>query len=319
MALTLEQIRLVRHVATEGTVTAAARTLHLTQSAVSHQLSKLERQLRTPVFTRTGRAMVPTAAGLRILESADGVLDSVRTLEEDLGRIARGEAGRIRLTAICYTCYHWLPEVLPGFRERHGDVEIFLAFQHASRAFEALEEGEVDLVLSYLPVPEGRPFDALPLFVDEQVLVVPPGHPLAGKAWVDAEDFGDQTLLVHYDRPADSLFVQAVLAPAGIRPARVVEARLTEAILALVASGAGVAVVTRWTAAREIAARRLVAVRVTQFGLRREWSAVRLASGRPPAYLDHFRATLARGPDRLFDEPGWAEARREAGITLTVR
>lgn len=314
MSLTLRQIRLVQHVAREGTMTAAARTLHLTQSALSHQLSKLERQLRVPVFLRTSRAMVPTAAGLRILECAVGILDSVQALDEDLSRIARGESGRIRLTAVCYTCYHWLPEVLPTFRERHPGVEVTLAPEHASRAFAALDAGEVDLVLSYVPVPEGSGYDAVPLFVDEQVLVVPPGHPLAERPWVVAGDFEDQTLFVHRDKPEDSLFFQSVLTPAGVSPAHVIEARLTEAILALVASGSGVAVVTRWTAAPEIAAGRLVPVRITQFGLRREWHAVRLWMERPPAYLDDFRRLVARGPDRLFDNPARAGSRKDAGI-----
>src|SRR5688500_7745734 len=126
MAISPAQIRLVQHIAREGTLTGAARTLRLTQSALSHQLTKLERQLRTPLFVRTGKKMIPTEAGRVILERGQAILDATSALDEELGGIARGRRGTIRITASCYTCYHWLPEVLPQFREARPDVDVAL-------------------------------------------------------------------------------------------------------------------------------------------------------------------------------------------------
>lgn len=319
MALSIRQLRLVQHVAREGTLTAAARTLHLTQSALSHQLAKLEGQLKTPVFHRTGKQMVPTQVGLRIVEGAERVLEEMGKLEGDVDRIARGREGRIRLTASCYTCYHWLPEVLPEFHARHAGVEIALVTEAAPRALGALLDGEVDLVLSYDPVEADPSFEWSPLFSDEQVLVVAPDHPLAPRPWVEAADFEGEHLLVHSDRPGESLLYQAVLDPAGVKPARVSEIRLTEAILGLVAAGSGVAVLTRWTAAPEIHAGRVVAIRLGRSGLHREWKAVTLRMAEPPGYLNDFRSLLARGPDRLFDDPARRAERTDAGIVPSGR
>src|SRR5688572_25792992 len=113
MSLSLRHLRLVQEVAAAGTLTAAAKRLYLTQSALSHQLADLERQAGAPVFTRVGKRMVLTQAGQRILEVAGNTLQQVTELEQDLRRMAAGTRGQIRLTTQCYTSYHWLPLVLP--------------------------------------------------------------------------------------------------------------------------------------------------------------------------------------------------------------
>jgi LysR family transcriptional regulator for metE and metH len=316
MPLSPSQIRLVECVSREGTLSRAARALSLTQSALSHQLAKLERQIRTPVFVRTGKRMIPTAAGRLILERGKAILEATRALEEELGGIARGSRGTIRLTASCFTCYHWLPEVLPQFREVHPDIEVRLVPERSVGALDALDEGAVDLVLTYDALDhDDERLDALPLFEDEQVLVVAPGHRLADRPFVQAEDLAGEHLFLHYGPPETSLFMRTVMIPAGVQPARISEVRLTEGILGLVAAGVGVAVVTRWTAAPELASGRVVALRIGKFGVRREWKAVRL-SGDAPAHLDEFRALLRLGPSRLFQEPERERERREAGIIL---
>jgi LysR family transcriptional regulator for metE and metH len=260
--------------------------------------------------------MVPTAAGARILESAEEILSSIRVLDEDLKGIALGRRGTLRLTASCYTCYHWLPEVLPAFRAEYPDVHVALLPERATRALSALVAGDVDVVLTYEEMATDTHLDALPLFADEQVLVVAPGHRLAGRSFVEAEDVAEEHLMLHFGSYEQSLFTRSVLMPKGVRPARVSELRFTEGILGLVAAGAGVAVVTRWTAAPEIASGRVVALRLGELGLYREWKAVRLRSDDAPEYVDAFRALLRWGPARLFDQPERIVERREAGIVL---
>jgi LysR family transcriptional regulator, regulator for metE and metH len=318
MPLSPNQIRLVHHVAREGTLSGAAQALCLTQSALSHQLAKLERQIRTAVFIRTGKRMVPTSAGRLILERGQSILEAMLDLDGELAAIARGHRGTIRLTASCFTCYHWLPEVLPQFRQSWPDVEIRLVPEHSGRALDALDEGALDLVLTYEPLGEDPRLDALPIFEDEQVLVVAPDHRLAANAFVEAEDLADEHLFLHYGPPETSLFIRTVMMPAGVRPGRISEVRLTEAILGLVAAGVGAAVVTRWTAAPEIASGRVVALRIGRSGLIREWKAVRLSGEDSPAYLDEFRGLLRLGPARLFERPERERERSEAGITLTT-
>ena len=300
MDLELRHLRLVQRVAEEGTLTAAAKRLYLTQSALSQQLAELERRVGTAVFHRVGRRMVPTLAGARVLEAAELCLPRLRELEADLSRIAREVTGLLRITTECYTSYRWLPEVLPLFREAHPAVEVILQPDAAARHVDALLDGTVELALAYTAVDDPR-IRGEPLWEDDLVLITAPDHPLAAHPYVTAEHFADQHLLVYRDDPEDSLFYQAVLRPAGVAPRRVSEIRLTEGIVAMVAAGVGVAVLTRWTVAADLRAGRVRATRVTEEGLKRRWNALFLEQERPPGYLLAFIEQLRTGPIRLFE------------------
>lgn len=313
MHITLKHLRMVKAVAEDGTLTAAAKRLYLTQSALSHRLAELERQLGLPVFHRMGRTMVATPAGERLLEAAHSVLQKLGELEEDLRGMAAGIKGVIRLTTECYTGYHWLPTVLPEFRASHPGVEVRIVPEAASHVEESLLRGEIDVALVH-DAHEGEALVKDPLFEDDQVLLVAPDHPLANRPWVAAKDLADEHLLLYMNRPAESMLFQRVLIPAGVTPRRVSEVRLTEAIVSLVAAGVGVAVMTRWSAAPELRAGRVRGVRVTEFGMRRQWSALRLRDAPNPAWMQDFLQLLRRGPDRLFDDASRSNERAVSGI-----
>jgi LysR family transcriptional regulator, regulator for metE and metH len=313
MHITLKHLRMVQAVAEDGTLTAAGKRLYLTQSALSHRLAELERQLGVPVFHRMGKTMVPTPAGDRLLEAAGSVLGRLAELETDLRGMAAGVKGVIRLTTECFTGYHWLPAVLPEFRAAHPGIEVRIVPEAAAHVEESLFRGEIDVALVYDPhEDEALVKDAL--FEDDQVLLVAPDHPLAERPYVVAKDLADEHLLLYLNRPSDSMLFQRVLIPAGVTPRRVSEVRLTEAIVSLVAAGVGVSVMTRWSAAPELRSGRVRGVRVTEFGMRREWSALRLKDAASPQWMEDFLNLLRRGPDRLFDEEARTKDRSVAGI-----
>jgi LysR family transcriptional regulator for metE and metH len=312
--ISLKQLQTVRAVAEEGSLTRAARRLYVTQPALSHQLSLLERQLGVAVFHRVGKRLVPAPAGVRLLRAAEAVLAQIGELERDLRLYVQGGAGRLRVTTQCYTSYHWLPEILPEFQRRHGGIEFRIVPEAALRAEEAVVSGEVDVALVY-DVTDREHLLLIPLFDDEQVLIVPPGHELATQAFVRAEDFARLDLLMYYNRPAESLLFNRVLVPSGVTPASITEVRLTEAIVALVAAGAGVSVLTRWSVAPQLREGRIVAVPVTEAGLKRRWHAAVLRQAELSAYIRDFIALLQRGPDRLFDGRAGHRDRAFAGIT----
>src|SRR5262245_540013 len=95
MDLEIRHLRLVAAIADAGTMTAAADRLHLTQSALSHQLRDIEGRVGAPFFVRMGRRMVLTAAGRRVLETARRVLVDVQRAEDDLRRLAGHADGSI--------------------------------------------------------------------------------------------------------------------------------------------------------------------------------------------------------------------------------
>src|SRR5687767_5401966 len=116
MELEVRHLRLVAAVAEHQSLTKAGDGLHLTQSALSHQLRDIEERLGARLFHRLNRRMVPTPAGERLLESAAAILGELQAAEL---AIRSGMAQRpvlLRLSTECYTGYHWLPSVLKPFR-----------------------------------------------------------------------------------------------------------------------------------------------------------------------------------------------------------
>ncbi len=137
-----------------------------------------------------------------------------------------------------------------------------------------------------------------PLLRDEMVVLVPPGHRWASKAYVTAEDFAGEDLIVYPPREESSVLLQ-FLNPAGVAPRRVREVSLTEAVVSLVKAGMGVAVLTRWAVAPQLASGELKAVRLTRQGFYREWSVAQLKNNAAPEYVEEFIRVLAGNPIHL--------------------
>src|SRR5579864_4478444 len=101
--LEIRHLRLLAAVAEQGSVTEAGRRLHVTQSALSHQLRDAEEKLGTALFLRLGRKMVLTPAGEKMLDSAHKVLDELHNAETHVEGMSGGTRGVVRVSTECYT------------------------------------------------------------------------------------------------------------------------------------------------------------------------------------------------------------------------
>src|SRR4051812_33458600 len=269
LALELRHHQLVVAIAQEGSLVGATRTLHLTPSALSHQLRDAEDRLGVSLFQRRNRRLLPTAAGEKLLEASRLVLAEAARAE---AQVRDRPEDVIRLSTGCYTAYSWLAAVLRTFQPRHPGVEVRIVLEATRRPVEALLRGELDVALtSDLHGSGGARLRVFPLFADELVLLAPRGHPLAARGRVRAEDLRPEHVIV-YDAPREDLDVfTKVLWPAGVEPRKVSRVPLTEAMIELVRAGMGVAVLPGWAVAGETS---LVPLRFATLGLRRKWRAV---------------------------------------------
>jgi len=272
MDLEVRHLRLVSAVADCGSLTRAGDRLHLTQSALSHQLRDIESRLGAALFLRVGKRLVLTPAGERLLASAREVLARLHQTEHDIRQMGRDHAGVLRLTTECYTCYHWLPPLLTKYRRKFPRVEVRIDVDATRQPVETLLAGKVDVALMSTPVRDRRLL-ATPIFDDELIVIAATTHPFAKKTHVKVADMHGETLLL-YPPKEDSLVLNEVLLPAGAVPGRIDEIQLTEAIIELVKAGLGVSVIARWAVEPIVKSGALVARPLTARGLHRRWSAV---------------------------------------------
>jgi LysR family transcriptional regulator, regulator for metE and metH len=292
MDLEVRHLRLVATLAETANMTRAASRLHLTQSALSHQLRDIEGRLGRRLFDRESKLMSPTTAGRRLLETAARVLDELDRAEKDVrGTVEAREP--MRVSTECYTCYHWLPELLKAFGKKHPRVEVQIVAEATRRPLPSLLDGKLDLAIVVDRIRNAR-IAYRPLFGDELVAVLPPAHRLARRPFVVAQDFADEHVLV-YDAPRTelSIFVE-VLDPAGVSPREVSRMQLTEAIVEMVKAGMGVGVMARWAALPHIKAGLVVAKALTSRGLHRQWQAAFLKKKDVPAHVLDFIDIMAQ-------------------------
>lgn len=293
MDLDVRHLRLLVAVAEEGNLTKASRRLHLTQSALSHQLRDAERIAQAPLFARSPRAMILTPAGERLLRSARSILSELERTQQEIRGSSQGPRREIRVATECYTCYHWLPGTLEVFRRKHPDVDVRIVVEATRQPIPALLAGTIDLGIVSDPV-KSRRIRLLPLFEDELVAVVSPRHRLASKKVLEARDLVEETVLTYAGRREELDVFTRVLWPAGLAPGRWLPMELTEVILEMVAAGQGVGVLARWAIAPQVAAGTVVARRMTRRGLPRQWSAAVVRSRTLPAYLTEFIETMSQ-------------------------
>lgn len=271
--LELRDFRLMWAVADTRGLTPAAKRLRLTPSALSHQLKSLELWAGVPLFTREKRSMRPTQAGEALLEASAQVLGVVGETEAKMKRLRTGGAGVIRMCTQCYTGYHWLPGVITSFRARFPEVEVRLVAEATNRWEDALAAREVDIVLTTELPREDRNVQLFPTLKDEMKLIMPNDHMLSQKTFVTPEEIAKENILLYADRPENSLMCQQILRPAGVWPERFTSVSLTEALMALVKAGMGVAALASWAIDPQLKAGEFAARRITRKGWKRTWYA----------------------------------------------
>lgn len=273
-SLEARDLRLVQAIAEAGGATRAAKQLHLSQSAVSHQLRGLEERLGLPLFRRDGRRLAITPAGQRLVELAHQVLAPLLQTELELRRGLLKERPKLRVATQCFTAYHWLPKALLVMGAEHPEVELLLSQEVLDDTLDALQEGRVDLALCVRP-PERGHFKRVPLFKDEMLLAVPRGHALARKPYVEGCDLAELTLIQTDVTSSERDRVLRVLFGSGPPTiGGVLRLPVAEAVLDLVQAGMGVSILAGFTLRSRLARGDIEAVRLTKRGLPRNWSGV---------------------------------------------
>lgn len=260
-------------------LTLAAQHLGVTQSALSHRIREAERRLDAILCARHNRALRLTLLGERLVAGAKPLLRELEELERQVEFARSGITEILRIGSRAYGCYRWLPEFLKHFRALEPTIGVELVDDAATRPFEALERGLVDLSIQS-GTGTSRAVARVPLFRDELVAILPPEHPKAARPYLRPGDFEGETYVTYSTSAERGHEWDLLFGKHGIRIERFLTAGLTEAVLELVHSGFGISIVAGWAASSHAASGRVVTRKVTARGLSVDWfAAYRRGSG----------------------------------------
>jgi len=236
---TLRQLEYLVAVAEARSFHRAAEACHVTQPGLSQQIQQLEGLLDVQLFERDRRRVVVTPAGRALAERARRVLAEARDLMDEAAGHARPLCGRLRLGVIPTVAPYWLPRVLPEVRRRHPELSLLLREDRTDTLVEALEAGDLDLLLLALDVPLGRA-ETLPLFDDPFVAALPAGHRLARRERLQQSDLAGESVLLLEDGHCLREHAWAVCRQGGASEWGDFRASSLVTLTQMVASGAGI-------------------------------------------------------------------------------
>ncbi|MFW2177997.1 MULTISPECIES: LysR family transcriptional regulator [unclassified Moraxella] len=244
--LEIRHLQMLTALREQGSLAGAAEELHVTASAVSHQLKEIENYYGVSFVNRRSRPISFTLAGDEMLKLADSILPQFQQSIGSIRRLASGQIGQLRLASECHSCFDWLMPILNRYRKQWQEVELDFATAFEPAPHQMLLDKEIDILVTASALPmDGLVY--LPLFEYESRLVLAPSHPLAQKkSPITPQDLATQTLIA-YPVEASRLDVIAhFLEPAHVSPAKIRTTELTAMLIQLIASERGVGALPNW-------------------------------------------------------------------------
>ncbi len=290
--LDVHHLQMLTAIAETGSLAEAAQLLGVTPSALSHRIREAERRLEVALFTKLGRGLRPTPAAELLRQAAVRILAELEQVEAAAENMSRGVRHVVRLVVGAYSSYHWLPAFLEAFRRAAPETQVEVVANAVFRPLDALQEGEIDVaIVSNQPMPAG--LHRVPLFRDELVAIMAPGHRLAAKAYATPEDFVEEDMLTYSLTTLPGYEIDRFWRPSGLSPRRFIKVELVEAIVELVKAGTGVSMLTRWAMAPHLSAGTLACAQLGREGIYVGWSAVLREADRRNSPAQVLAAALA--------------------------
>lgn len=303
--LNLNRLRVLAAVIRQGSFSAAAHSMHLSQSAVSQQVATLEREVGMELLERTSDGPKPTAAGRALIGHAEAAIARLNEAEQELAAIAGLEGGELRIASFSSASATLLTAALREFHAEHPGVRLSVTEAEPEDSVPMLRAAEVDLALTfdYESVPEHfdeRDVARTLLLTESMYLALPREHPLAAKRRVRMADLADETWLIGVGPSSCNLAITSACHAAGFEPRVSFESDEYQTLQAYVAAGLG------YTLLPDLALPGLrsdLVVRPTEPDAprRRVWAATR-GTGARSAATEVMVETLRKAGERFADQ-----------------
>jgi len=297
---TLRQLKVFEAVARHRSFSRAAEELHLTQPAVSTQVSKLVEHAGLPLFEQLGKKIHLTPAGVQMLQSSREIIQKFQEAEESMAQFKGVSGGRLNVSVISAGDY-FFPRLLVEFAQRHAGVTLNFGVCNREELLTQLKENVTDLAVMVRP-PGDSDTVAEPFAPHPYVIVAAPNHPLARTARIAASRIAREPFVVR-EKGSDTW--NSMVEGFGEHLPRLniaMEIRSTETIKQAVMAGMGVSFLSAHTISRELQSGALAVLDVQGFPLMLNWYVVHRNGKRLPPVAQTFKNFLLSDGARLIDQ-----------------
>lgn len=238
----IAHLKLTRALKKYGNVSDAADSLFLTQSALSHQIKKLENLVDGPIFIRHSDPFKLTPTGKKLLSLATEILPRIETVEKQLTSLG---GGRLNIAIECHSCFDWLIPTLDSYREKQPKVDFDLSLAFSFEPMIALQNYDVDMVVTSDPIDDEQ-FEYFALFKYQMLIVLSKKNPLHHNAYITPKDLTSETLLTYPVEQSRLDVFNYFLTPQKQYPKRIRKVELPIMMMQLVLNNQGIATMPEW-------------------------------------------------------------------------
>jgi len=265
-------LRIFEAVAEQRNYTQAAKSLFLTQPAVSMQIKQLETEAGIPLFERSGKQVALTEAGVELLHHARLIHQQLEEAQQVMEEMRGLKRGSLHLT-MASTANYFAPRLLAAFCNRYPEIQVSLQVANRDGLLQALEDNTTDIVI--MGKPPQRMAVASEMFMENPLVVIaPPEHALTGQKKIPLSALAEHPFIVRERGSGTRAAVERFLAKHNIERPGGMEMNSSEAIKQAVRAGLGLGVISMHTLEMEMKLKRLVVLNVEDFPIMRHWRLV---------------------------------------------
>jgi len=287
MNITLRQFKILEAIVEKRNYTEAAKSLFMTQPAVSMQVKQMEEQISLPLFEREGKQVRPTEAGLELLYYAQNIRQKINEASEVMEELRGLKRGKLHLT-MASTANYFAPQLIAAFHHQYPAAQVTLDVTNRTGLLGALANNTTDMVIMGSP-PDGQQLTGIPFLENPLVVVAWPEHPLASRKSIRLADVADEDFIVREPDSGTRMATERYFAEHQLSLRPRMEMNRAEAIKQAVMAELGLGIVSLHTIEMELSLKRLVVLNVEDFPIIRQWHIVHRNNKRFAAIPEAFK------------------------------
>ena len=264
--------------------TLTAKRLFLSQSAISHSIKNLERDIGCKLFERVGKKTILSEAGEKFLPTAQKILLDMEDARREIDAYNNPGSSRIRIGATSSICQYFLPPILKQLKQEYPNCSIHIESVDTPQILEEINQNQIDVGIGMAP--EGiHSCKYYPLFTDELRFIAPPDHPWAVKSRVNRDEFLEQNFLLYSTSSYTFRLIKNYFEQEGVEINRFIEIGSMEAIKEMVKIGMGIGILAQWATEEELKQGSIVSLALGRRKLKRNWG-LSFLKGKPLTLLE---------------------------------